>query len=110
LTDSGLIVTHGSFGPVERRLLCRVRGRDQEGNVMKQESKGDPGGGKVGSDPKAARKVGGKGDFGHDLHQGNVTRINEDDPIDRPAGGGQRDRDRSQPQVAHGRRRLARAG
>lgn len=41
---------------------------------------------KVGSDRKAAAHVGGKNDFGKPVHQPNVVRINEDDPIDRPAG------------------------
>ncbi len=52
---------------------------------MKREaSKQKPG--KVGSDRKAAEKVGGKNDFGHPVHPGSVVRLNEDDPIDRPAG------------------------
>ncbi|HEV7300898.1 MAG TPA: hypothetical protein VGN72_16140 [Tepidisphaeraceae bacterium] len=41
--------------------------------------------GKVGSDPDAAKKVGGKLDFGNAVHR-DVVRENEDDPIDRPAG------------------------
>jgi hypothetical protein len=42
--------------------------------------------GKVGSDPDAVHKVGGKGDFGHPVVPQSVERINEDDPIERPAG------------------------
>lgn len=41
---------------------------------------------KVGSSPNAARRVGGKGDFGNPVAPPAVTRLNEDDPIDRPAG------------------------
>jgi hypothetical protein len=41
---------------------------------------------KVGSSRAAAQEVGGKLDFGNPVHQPEVVRMNEDDPIDRPAG------------------------